>query len=437
LTKKNGVNTNSYVRQVNINNEKSISEANRKKKKKQDYRPVESRIAVSGYGTYKKTKRRRGAAKGRKGSWLNPVAIVMVSVILIASLGGGLGYAIWYNSFTEVKLSDYTQVVITGYDNYGEADLSVLSDGEHREFFDTVSASIDTPKSLSNGDEIEVTYSYDEELAKENKLRIDDSSTSITVEGLKEATVIDKDTLFAGLNVTFDGLSPCIAVTCENTSTDEFLSGVVYSVAGEKQFFSNGEEVTIHAEVDSSLLGDDNRYVLKLSEDDYNLWVNAPTGDSYFEDAGQVTDEILSELEKEGFNLISKSDAKEYGLRIFQQEAHIQPVFVGNTTTFKWVNPYVISAYFHSVTEDGKQFVEIHANDVQIVYGVTITQQDGKSCLAEMVIQFVNLVAKEDGTYDLNLDSGRIVSASYKNSNIKKLVSGGTDGMYTTTKLTE
>ena len=96
----------------------------------------------------------------------------------------------------------------------------------------------------------------------------------------------------------------------------------------------------------------------------------------------------------------------------------------------------MISAYFHSVTPEGLEQIENHANDVQIVYGVTITQDDGKSCLAEVVVQFTNIVRHADGTVELTPDMGRIVSATYKDKNIKKLVSVDSNENYDTVKLT-
>lgn len=404
-------------------------------------RPQElSRIAISGTRNYRKSNSRRKSASGRRRkSWISPIALIMAGVIAVAAVGGGVGYAIWYNSFTEVTLADYTTVALSGFNHYGQAELSFNGDAEYTDFFKTVTASLDKTSNLGNGDELLVSFAYDEAVAKENKLRINASSEAIVVGGLEEATIINKDVLFSAMDLQLTGISPCIKPEVTNTTENEkdFLYNVTYVIQDEGAIYSSGDEIVIEAQVDTSQINIERGFLLDLSDEDYQTTVIVPDGDAYFTDSTQVTDSMLAELEQEGFKLISKADAKEYGLRIFQQEAHLQPVFVGNTTTFKWANPYVISAYFHSVTESGKLVPESHANDVQIVYGATLTQQDGQSCQAEMVVQFVNLKTLADGSIDLNLSSGRIVSASYRNSNIKNLVSGGDDGVYHTTKLTE
>lgn len=425
----------SVVKRINRINSNVTEKPNKKAAEKKN-KATQSRIAVAGSRNYRfansTAKKKKPSKKQRNPIHAKLIALVGVAVIFII----GITYLFWYNSFTNIKLEDYATVAMFGYNNYGQAKLSIASDMRYTDFFDTVSGSLNISDNLSNGDEVVVTYSYDETVAKDSKLRIDATDTLITVDGLEDALVINKDKLFDGLQVSFNDLSPCMGVELENISDDELLSNVTYELVGDKHYFSSGDTIQVQAILPEG--ADDNHaYVFELSDSDFVQSYSAPTGDSYFTSASQVTPDILNQLERGGLELISKADAKEYGLRIFQQEAHLQPVFVGNRTTFQWINPYAISAYFHSVTESGKEITESHANDVQIVYGVTLTQQDGTSCQAEIVVQFVNLIAKEDGSVDMGLDSGRIVSASHRNSNIKNLVSGTGDGMYETTKLTD
>lgn len=380
----------------------------------------------------KKKRRKKGIDLFGK----SPVSVIVAAAVVLLLAVGGISYAVWYNSFTDVRLAECSNVTLSGYDEYGQAQLAIVGDNEHSQFFDTVSANLSVSNNLSNGDEVVITYDYDKNLAKDNKLRIDDSSATIIVEGLIEAKKINKDDIFAGAQVTFEGIAPCISINIENTATEAPFSNIVYSAVDEKSFFDGGDTITLCAQIPEEDLTN-HAYNFELTEEDYYKTIEVPFGDRYFTDASQVTDEILAELEQVGFELISQSDAKEYGLRIFQGEARLQPVFVGNSTTFKWANPYMISAYFHAVTEEGKSLLESHANDVQIVYGITLTQADGTSVLVEMVIQFVDLMTHEDGTVDNGSASGRIVSVSYKDSNIKSLVNDEGNGTYTTTKITD
>ena len=385
------------------------------------------------------SKRRGGKHSKQKSIDLfskSPVSVIVAAACVALLAIGGIGYAVWYNSFTEVKLSDYASITLSGYDSYGSAQLDIDKVPEYASFLETVEAKLNYSENLSNGDELVITYNYDEAIAKENKLRVDGSDAHVTVNGLAASAVITHDDIFKGLSINYNGTAPIISVDIENISEEKPFDSIVYSVVDEKEFYDGGEELRIVAQIPAEVL-ENHAYDFDLSGEDFYFVDIVPFGDRYFTDASQVSDEILAELEQVGFDLIAQSNAKEYGLRIFQGEAKLQPVFVGNTTTFKWANPYVISAYFHAVTDEGKALLETHANDVQIVYGVTLTQADGTSVLVEMVIQFVDLLTHEDGTTDNASTTGRIVSVSYKDSNIKSLVNDDGSGTYITTKLTD
>ena len=114
-------------------------------------------------------------------------------------------------------------------------------------------------------------------------------------------------------------------------------------------------------------------------------------------------------------------DASEYGLRIFS-EANLMPIWVNGKTTFVWSNPRLISAYLNKLKPEYFETEQSHNNDIKLVYMATLSQADGVACNAEVVVQFTDLTIKADGTYDLALDSGRIIAASFKNSHIRDLV---------------
>ena len=82
----------------------------------------------------------------------------------------------------------------------------------------------------------------------------------------------------------------------------------------------------------------------------------------------------------------------------------------------------MISMYFNTATEEAIGDVGVRVNDVKIVYGVTLTQADGVSCEAEVVVRFDGLIEKADGSIDLALDSGSMISASHKDEFIKDIV---------------
>ncbi len=362
------------------------------------------------------------------------VLYLIEAFVIMAAMGLLIGFMLWHNSYTSIRISDFVSLNLSGYDHYGSAELSIYGEPEFAPFWSTVTATVDKTENLSNGDELTISYTFDEAAAKECRLKVDAADAVITVEGLTEPTVVDNDMVFSGLNITQSGISPKISLEIENTSDDPFVSALTYYEESGSSFFANGDKALIKAEIPEELL-ESHAYV--LGQDEYVYEYETRTDESYVMSADLITDDVLKTLEQFGYDLIYAADANEYGLRIFQQEAHIQPVFKGNKTTFEWSGPYVISAYFHSVTDSGIEMVENHANDVQIVYGVTIRQADGKSCMAEVVVQFTNIVERADHTLDLSADLGRIVSATYRDKNIKKLVSVESNTDYDTVKLTD
>lgn len=378
-------------------------------------------------------RKRQRRARRRRAEVIAYTVEIIAAVCMMAVL---IGFLIWHNSFTEILLSDYVTLSLEGYDHYGTATPVVQGDQEYAEFWSTVTASVSQGIDLSNGDEVTVSYKYDDEVARNCKLRVDASEAKVVIDGLTESTVIDDEMIFSGLDVSESGLSPKVMLTVENTSEDSLISQVTYQIEGERKFFADGDVVSIKAELPEGAL-DSHQYVSdKEPGEEYIYEYPVVSEDSYIMNAADISAELLKDMEQIGADLIYAADANEYGLRIFQQEAHIQPVFKGNKTTFKWVNPYMISAYFHSVTPEGLEQIENHANDVQIVYGVTITQDDGKNCLAEIVVQFTNIVRHADGTVELTPEMGRIVSATYRDKNVKKLVSVDSNENYDTVKLT-
>lgn len=394
----------------------------------------------AGRSRIKKTRKgpsKTGNRKARSGAKHRDILIYTAEAIaLLIAVGCVIGYLLWNSSFTKIDLKDYTVVTLSGYDHFGTAEVHMDVGPTFSDFWSTVSAKADVISDLRNGDTLTISYDFDEQAAKDNRLKVSAEDTSITVEGLEEPNIIDHEKLYSGLNVIQDGLSPRVGLTVENVSDDTFISQIEYSIDSDRIFFADGEEVSITATIPEGML-DSHEYVLadKKTREPYLYMVSEPS--SYIMDASYITDPVLDELQSEGLKLLLNSDANEYGLRIFQQEAHIQAQFVGNKTTFRWENAYLISAYFHSVTDEGLQSMDNHANDVRLVYGVTIRQQNGTSAFVEAVVQFTNLFTESDGTLNLNLDSGRLVSCTYRDKNVKELVSGVDDSAYDTVKLTQ
>ena len=115
----------------------------------------------------KKRKRRRRKKVDRK---LQLRVRIMSFCMICAAIAG---VAIWYFGSATVSLAAMTKISLVGYDSKGwvkaEMDGSSVQEEEPQiqQVLDTVEISFSKEENLSNGEQIEIQYSYDEELAKE------------------------------------------------------------------------------------------------------------------------------------------------------------------------------------------------------------------------------------------------------------------------------
>ena len=331
-----------------------------------------------------------------------------------------------YLSYTNVNLDDMLQVSLSGYNGKGSVKADVTSPVQFADFAKTVKAVPDKNTDLKNGDSITITWEYDKAEAKAQKLRVQADPVTYEISGLKDARIIDNDELFKDISVNASGISPYITLSVENKSTDEFIKDVVFAVESPKEYYTAGDTYVISASYDTEKAlsmccepdGTDGK-----AEKTYTI----SAGDSYLTDPSELSQDALDEMNQAASKLFTDGKAREYGLRIFS-EMGLMPVWSGTSTTFRWVSPTLISAYFNIRSNDSDNTVMKHINDVRLVYNAVLTQQDGTSCNAEVVVRFEDLIKKTDGSIDAELDSGTIISASAKNSNIKKMVSISDDG---------
>lgn len=343
-----------------------------------------------------------------------------------------LGFGLWYFSFDSLQPSDYIDITYSGYDSRGTAALSIQESEEYATFLEDAEIQLLSENgNLKNGDLLDVHFLYDEETAKEQKLRIKEDSFQIEVNGLPEGKELSVETLFQDVRVSYEGIAPELSVVLTNESTDPFLQTVVYEIPDQKPCYDVGDTFLVRA-VFSEADAISHEYAVTASAD-YTREYTIDQADRYLRDISQVTEEQIHALNETASSLFG--DATEYGLRIFS-EANLMPIWVNGKTTFKWSNPRLISAYLNVLKPEYFETANSHNNDIKLVYMATLSQADGVACDAEVVVQFNNLIQKADGTYDLALDSGRIIAASYRNSHIRDLVTDSYDQEYQAEKLT-
>lgn len=336
----------------------------------------------------------------------------------------GIILAFQYFNREDVKLSEVTKLTLTGYDSRGRIRAEMNAEAVDREItqlqqiLDTVEVGFSKEEKLANGEKIQITYSYDTQLAKKLGIKVKAEPVMFTVENLPTAKKISLEELFEDVTLTFSGTAPGLQVSINNESNHPYIKTMDFVIRDEKEYYEKGDVITVEA-VFSEEEAINYQYEIENGKDGYCKSYPIQNVDSYLTNAEQLSEENLDILIAEGQKCFA--DANQYGLRIFS-EAGCMPIWVNNKTTFTWENPYVISAYFNTAVEDAFGTIGTMVNDVKIVYGVTLMQANGVSCDAEIVVRFDGLMEKADGTIDLALDTGSMISASHKDKFIKDIV---------------
>ena len=329
-----------------------------------------------------------------------------------------------------VNLNEHVHITLTGFNGEGILTATIDKDDKYGAFYDTVSVDFSKSTGLTNGDEVTITYSYDKRAAKLYKLKVSASSQHYTVTGLVDPVPVSKNDLFEGVNIAFEGIAPLVTASIDD-SASTFRDVVTYEIVDDAEYYDIGDKVKVRAVFDEADL-EELDYMAEVESSECIMEYTVEGVDRYITDTEEITDEMMASLEKEALTLFT--DANEYGMRIFC-DAGLVPVYVNKKTTFVWSSPNHISSYLNVLKEDNYGKTGTHVNDVKLCYESVISQADGKACKAEVVVRFQDIILKEDGSIDLNLDSGEIISADRRDSHIKALVRNEADDDYESVKI--
>jgi len=253
-------------------------------------------------------------------------------------------------------------------------------------------------------------------------------------EGTWEIEFSEPNTL-SGVKLEYEGIAPRLTVTVSNVATSVPIKDVVYSIENEQVLYDEGDTIRVKASFDEENAVA-NAYAIEAGPDGYVKDFTVSGVDRYVTDASEIPQEFLDELKEYGATLFGTNpgDANEYGLRIFTATGAMYSTS-GGEYTFAWRTPSYISSYFTCLNDEHRADPGQQFNDIKVVYDTGIAQSDGKAVAAEAVVVFKDLIKKADGTISIDKESGHIVSASNKDSDIKQLVKAKDDEVYTSTKL--
>lgn len=349
---------------------------------------------------------------------------------LIAAAFVGLYFVLLGMTKTKVDLNENTHITLSGFNGDGVLEATMDTDDTYGAFFETVDVEFSKSSGLSNGDEVTISYTYDKDVAKKYNIKVIATDMHYTVQGLIDPTRISKEDLFQGVNVTFSGIAPL--AEAELTVADNGFNEVVeYAILGDKTYYNIGDTVRVQAVYNDEMLAEIDCVTDVATEECIKEFIVEGV-DHYVTDADEITDDMIASLKKEALSFFTNAD--EYGMRIFC-DAGLVPVYINKKTTFVWNSPNYISSYLNVLKEENFGKTGTHVNDLKMCFESVISQADGTACKAEVIVMYENIIIRADGTVDLNLESGGIVSADRRDSHIKALVSNKLDDDYVAEKL--
>lgn len=346
-------------------------------------------------------------------------------------------------AYEQVDLYKLAKVEFTGFNNEGVATLSVddpavdallssvksdyddawfhtheVEDGDYAKFRQSLSFSTPNAAGLSNGDEITVIASCDEELAEKLKIDIKEKTGTITVNGLQNVTKISVDEVFAGLDVSFSGISPGLSIAMSNSSEQPLVREMLFEIVDPKEYYAEGDVVKIRANYTDEMCAKTG-YTVDVPTEECVREYTATADSAYVSSASQLSKDIIQKAISAGKSAFT--DANEYGVRIFC-EANLVPVYINKQATFQYGSPNFVSAYFKSVFPEKAGELGLSYNDLDIIYDVVISQADGKKCTAYAAVRFSDIIINSDGSYTYDFSSPSIMSESYFSARVKKNV---------------
>lgn len=235
------------------------------------------------------------------------LTLAILSMVMIFSGCGG--------TVIDLKASYFLDVSFNGCNNYGEAVLKLDTHNVNVELSKNINSENYSKlcdllydiefemedKSLngklSNDDTFNVVAVYDEDLANEINVTLNNTTITCTVKNLEDGVIVDA---FKDLKVTFDGKNGKGYVDIDTEDCDDEVKDNVYFIADTDTNgkLSNGDTIKIKAETLSYFENDG--YFLKEKEKTYTVsGLTGPRDTLEGVDASEILSDMQSELNGE------------------------------------------------------------------------------------------------------------------------------------------
>ena len=260
------------------------------------------------------------SSKAKNFKKIIPITVGIVCVLIIAIVA----IAVVLTQPVTIDLDRLVEIHFTGYNTVGTATASIdyenydqqlsaalkvepeelYSSSEYSACTSAFQLSLDKASNLSNGDEVTVSITYDNESIKDYKVQFSGESISFTVEGLDELEEVDP---YEGLEVTFGGISPDGYVDYVYAGTSPYVSENSFIVDKDSNL-KNGDTITISIEAYNEQIAAQSGY--RLTETSKTFTVEGL--DEYVQSYSGIPEEFLEYAKKEAQDTINAYVAREY-----------------------------------------------------------------------------------------------------------------------------
>ena len=250
----------------------------------------------------------------------------IIGIVALVAIVAGIFFG--YKKFhrEKVNIEKYVKIKCEGYDGNGTAsydfdyknfakdllkalglssskDLEELTEKDKYEKLGECIADMyksmefDKDKKLSNGDEIVLSFEYDNDLIDKYGIKFTGSEVKYKVKGLDKVKEVDP---FEDVEVTFSGVSPNVSATVKNNSTEESLQYVYYSV--DKSYdLKEGDEITVSIDADDENTAQNYGVVFTQKEKKFKV----ENVDKYISSTDDIDETFLSEMCKQTEDVIN------------------------------------------------------------------------------------------------------------------------------------
>ncbi|MBR5969659.1 MAG: zinc ribbon domain-containing protein [Lachnospiraceae bacterium] len=288
-----------------------------------------------------------------------------------------------------------------GYDTLGRLELRTdseqielniqaanpgLRENQIYEIVRSVKVSASEKEGLSNGQEIRISVSVNEQLLENNKLKLAENEWTYTVSGLEEIKTIDP---FEGVTVEFTGASPFLRAEVKREKTDGAYGSIRYELE-KKDHIAVGETVKVTANYSSNEDSYIKNYGAVLGAKEKNF--SAEAADAYLTSPTELDEQTLTRMQREALDVI---------------EAYLAKLDYADNIT------YDALTYEGSAVLMGKDSYYSDQNFVWLVYSASFSPVEGaEDCPLEpgtinyFPIRFDDVIRYQDGTVDYADRSG-------------------------------